>query len=83
MDRDGWHKYMAHLPSIYFSYTLNTQVLLYDVYGSHFDDRELDIICIHNIQYFIFKAGDYVHDQTNDNGPNTNLKNFYGNIRMN
>ena len=37
----------------------------------------------HNIQSFIIKAGDYMHDKPNDTGPNINLNNFYGNARMN
>ena len=31
----------------------------------------------------MLKAGDSVHDQPNDNGPNMKLNNFYGNARMN
>ena len=54
-----------------------------DGHGSHFDDRALDILFRHNIQSFILKVGDYVHDQTNGNGPNTKLNNLYGDARMN
>ena len=37
----------------------------------------------HNIHYFILKAGDSVHDKPDDNGPNMNQNNLYGNARMN
>ena len=57
-------------------------MLFYDGHGSHFDDRALYIIYKNNIQSFIIKTGDYVHDQTNNNVPNTNLKNLYDNVRM-
>ena len=83
MDRYGWHKSMAHFPSICCSSPLNTQVIVYDGHGSHFDDRALNILLRHNIQYFIRKAGDSMYDQPNDKGPKTNLKNLYGNARMN
>ena len=58
-------------------------MLFYDGHVSHFDDRASDIICRHNIQSFILKAGDFAHDQPNDNGPNTKLNNLYGNKVMN
>ena len=56
-------------------------MLLYEVHDSHFDDMALDIICGHNTQSFILKAGGSVHDQPNDNGLNMKLDNFYGNAR--
>ena len=58
-------------------------MLFYDGNYSHFDDRELDIFRKHHIQYFILKAGDYVHYQTNDNGPKMKLKSLYVNAIMN
>ena len=74
---------MAHFASMCCSSPLNLQVLFYDGHDNHFDDRSLNILRRHNIQYFILKADDSVHDQSNDNGPKMNLKNFYGNARMN
>ena len=62
MDHDGWHKSMSHFKFMCCSSPLNHKVLFYGVDDSHFGDRELDIIHIHNIQFFIFKAGDYVND---------------------
>ena len=58
-------------------------MLFYYGHNSHFDDRALYILCKHNIQFFKLKAGDYVHNHINDNGPNMKLKNPYGNTRMN
>ena len=46
-------------------------------------DRALDILHKHNIQSFILKAGDSVHDHPNDISPNMKLNNLYGNARMN
>ena len=83
MDRDGWQKPMAHFASMCCSSPLNLQVLFYNGHDNHFDDRALNIPRRHNIQYFILKTDDSVHDQSNDNGPKMNLKNFYGNARMN
>ena len=83
MDRYGWHKSMSHFASMCFSSPLNTQVLFYDGYDSRFDDRALNILHKHNIQYFILKTGDSVHDHPNDNGPNIKLNNLYGDSRMN
>ena len=83
MDRDGWHKSMAHFSSMCFSSHLNSQVLFYDGHGIHFDNRSLNMICRHNIQYFILKSCDYVHDHPNDKCPNMKLNIFYGNSRMN
>ena len=82
MDRDGWQKPMAHFASMCCSSPLNIQVLFYNGHDNNFDDRALDIPLRHNIQYFILKADDSVHDQSNDNGPKMNLKNFYGNARI-
>ena len=83
MDNYGWNKYMAHFSSMCCSSPLNPQVLFYDCRDIHFDDRTLNILRRHNIQYFILKASDSVHYQPNDNGPNMKLKNLYGNARIN
>ena len=74
---------MSNFASMRCSYPLNTQVIFYDGYDSHFDDRALNIICKHQIQTFILKACDSVHDQPNDNGPNMKIKDLYGNVRIN
>ena len=74
---------MSHFTPMCCSSPLNPQVLFYDGHASNFDDRALDILHIHNMQYFILKAGEYVHDQPNDNGPNMNIDSLYGNSRMN
>ena len=83
MDHGGWHKSMSHFASMCCSSPLNPQVLLYDGHDIYFDDRALDILFKHNLQSFIIKAGDSVHDQPNDNSPNMKLNNLYGNARMN
>ena len=82
MDHDGWHKSMAHFSTKCVSSPLNPQVLFYCGHYSHFGDWVLDIICRHNIQSFILRAGDYLNDQEKYNIPNTKFKNFYGNARM-
>ena len=74
---------MVHFSSMCFSSTLNPQVLLYDGHGIHFDYRVLNILQSHHIQTFILKTGHYVHDQSNNNGPNLKLNNLYDNARMN
>ena len=74
---------MYNFPSMCYSSPINPQVLFYNGHGINFYYRSLDIICRHNIQSFILKAGDSVHDQKNNNVPNMKLNNFYGNTRMN
>ena len=74
---------MAHFKSICCYYPLNPQVLLYDIHDSPFDDRTLNILRSHQIQSFILKAGNSVHEHLNNNGQNLKLKNFNGNERMN
>ena len=74
---------MARFISMCCSSPLNPQVLFYDVRGSYFDDRELNILCKHNVQYLILKSGDYVHYQPKNNVPNKDLNNLYANTRMN
>ena len=83
MNHYGWHKYVANLVSMCCSYTLNTQVFLYHGHVRHFDDRKLDILGIHHIKFFIPKAGDYMHDEPNDNGPKMEISNLYGNAKIN
>ena len=74
---------MAHFASVCFSSILNPQVLLYEVHNSQIYYRELNILRRNNIQCFILKTGDYVHEQPNNNGPSISLHNVYGNERMN
>ena len=74
---------MAHFASMCCSSPLKPQVIFYYGHVSHFYYWALNILFRHNIQYFILKAGDYVYDQLNDNGPNMNLRNIYGSARMN
>ena len=76
MDCNGWHKSMAHFSSMCFSSTLNPQVLFYYGYDRKFDDRTLCIFLRQNIQYFILKAGDYMHDETNYKKPKHESKSF-------
>ena len=58
-------------------------MIFYDGHVINFDDRALNILQSHHIQYFILNAGDSIHDKKNDNDPNLKLKNIYGNERMN
>ena len=74
---------MSHFASNCCSSPLNPQVLFYDGHDSHFDDRALEILRKHNIQSFILKEGNSVHDQSNYNGSNTKLNNLYGDAIMN
>ena len=73
---DGWLKSMSHFSSMCFSYPLDTQVLLYYFYASHFDDRMLNILWSHCIQSLILNSGNYVHNQKNYNGTNLKLDYF-------
>ena len=56
---------------------INPQLLFYDGQDIHFDDRDLNILQRHHIQYFILKPGDYINYQTNDKNTNMNLNNIY------
>ena len=83
MDRDDWHKSMSHFSSLCCSSPLNPQLPLYDDHDIHFYDRELTILCRHDIEYFVLKPCDYLHNQPNNNGPNMKRNYLYGNARMN
>ena len=82
MDCDGKLKSKSHLFSMCCSSPLNLQLLLYDGYDIHFDDRSLNILWSQHIQYFILNLGDSINDQTNNNGTNLKLDNMYGNKRI-
>ena len=80
---NGWIKSMSHFSSICFPSTLNIQGIFYDGHVRNIDDRKLNIIWSHHIQDFILEAGDCVHYQPNNNGPNLKLNNLYGNKIIN
>ena len=77
MDRDGWMKAMSLFSRTCEVSKINPQVLLFDGYDSHFDDRSTHLLWYHHIYPFILKAGDPTNDQPNDNGPNLKLKIYY------
>ena len=83
MKRDVWMKAMMNFKTVYGAIKLNQQDLFYDLHGSHFDNRAIHILHSYHIKPFILKAGESANDQPNDNGPNLNLKGFYGQSRMN
>ena len=62
MYHDGWHKFMARFVTMCCSSPRILQVLFYYGHGIHFDDREINILSRHHIQYSFLKAGGYVHD---------------------
>ena len=69
MDRDVWMKATMHFNIVCGANKINPQVLLYDVYDSHFYNRAIYILRPNHIKPFILKAGDSGNDQPNDNGP--------------
>ena len=73
---------MAHFPSMCYSTSINTQVLFYDEHDIKFEDLALAILWIHRIHYFLLREGVYANDHQNNNSPNVNLNNVYGNGRM-
>ena len=82
-DRDGWNKSMSHFASMFCYSPLNTQVIFYNFHDRHFYDRALVILRKHNICLLMLRSDDSLHDQRNDNGPKTKVKNLYGNVKMN
>ena len=64
------------------SSTLNTEVLFYDIHDSYFDDSALKILRSNHIESFILKAGEYVNEQSNDNGQKLKINNVHVNERM-
>ena len=78
MDRDGWMKAMSLFSKNSVAIKINTQVLFFGVHDSQFDDRATHILRSHHISLFILKSGDSTNDHPNDNGPNLNLKRYYG-----
>ena len=77
MYRYGWLKAMTQLSNICGAPPVNNQILFFDGQDSHFDDRSLTQTQSKNIQPFIFKAGEFINDQPNDNGPTSILKALY------
>ena len=57
---------------------MNPQVLFFDGHDSHFGDRATHLLRSHHISPFILKARNSTNDHPNDNGPNLNLKIYYG-----
>ena len=74
MDRDGYLKSMAQLSNIYNTSPINNHILFFSGHDSHFEYCSLTQMQINNIQPFVLKAGEYVNNQPNDNGPNSKLK---------
>ena len=68
---------MTQLSNICDASPVNNQILFFDVYDSHFDNRALTQMKIKNVQPFILKTGDSITDKRNDNRPNSKLKNIY------
>ena len=82
MDNYGFLKSMSHFSYMCCCSCLNTQVLFYYGRSSHFGDMGLKILWIRHIQTLILNKGYCLHDKPNDNGPNNNLNNLYGNTIM-
>ena len=79
---DGLDTCTIYPPAMCCSSTFNPEVIFYNFHRIHFGNRALNILQIHNIQYFILKSGGSVHDQTNNSGTKLNLNNMYGNARI-
>ena len=56
---------------------VKNQILFFDGNDSNFDHCALTQMKRKNIQPFILKSGDFINDQTNDNGPNSKIKALY------
>ena len=56
---------------------VNNQIIFFDGHDRHFDERTLTQMQMKNIQPFVVKASDYINNQPNDNGPNSELKAIY------
>ena len=78
MDRDGGMKAISLFSRTCVDIKLNPLVLFFDCHDSHFDDRGTHILRSYHMSIFIFKAGDSTNDHPNYNGPNMNLKIYYG-----
>ena len=78
MNRGGQMKAMSLFSRTCGASKINPQVLLFDVHDSHFDDRSTHLLWSQNTPPFILKSGDSTNDYPNDNGPNLNLKKYYG-----
>ena len=78
MDRYGWMKAVSLFSRTYGSSKFNQPVLLFDGHDSHFYDRATHLLRSPHISPFILKSSDSTNKHPNDNGPNLNLKRYYG-----
>ena len=77
MDKDWWLKSMTQFSNVCGAFPVKNQILFFNGYDSHFDDRAARHMKYRNIQPFAKKAGNSTNDQPNNNGPNTKLKSLY------
>ena len=77
MDRDGWLKATTQFSNRCGASPVNNQIIFFNGHDSHFGDRTLTQMQRKNIQPFILKAGYFINDRPNDNGPNSKLKALY------
>ena len=61
---------------------LNPQVLFFDGHDRHFNDRATHLLQSHHTFPFTLKAGNSINDHPNNNGPNLNLKRYYGIVKL-
>ena len=81
MDRDGCLKSTTQFSNICGDSPINNKIIFFNGNDSHFYGHTLLHMYQWNIQPFILKAGDYVNDQPNDNGPNAKLKSLYNEMK--
>ena len=82
MDRDGWIKAMSLFSRACGVIKLNPQVLFFDGHDRHFNDRATHLLQSHHTFPFTLKAGNSINDHPNNNGPNLNLKRYYGIVKL-
>ena len=83
MERYGWMNAMMHFKTVCGANEINAYFPSYDGHDSNLNDRSIHIIRFHHIKLFGLKAGNSGYDQPNYNGPNLNLKEIFGQSKMN
>ena len=61
MEKYIWIKLTSQLSEVCATFPLNLQVLFYYGHVSHFYDPAIEILSIHHIHAFVFKAGESVN----------------------
>ena len=68
---------MTQLSNVCNASHVNNQILFFDRHDSHLNDGALRQMMCKDIQPFVLKSCDFIHDEPDDNGQNSKLEPLY------